>query len=1220
MEFIKEPRVMKLRFTSVFFTIIWLVCAGGAFCETQYAVSEFTEVEITLSEQFTLEDVYKLSMPPGDNLRISQDSKVVTVQLATGDVEKLIEKGLEVTVLRRLFLIEGSDVLRHSDDDEPSALASCSGTYAYASSSLNVYIPTNGDWGGSGVTISSAPAGVIVTCVDVGYTIQHYYWSWLYVELSDSDYYFTHSLFNDWYDGDGYITGTETGIATFNGRDVNQLWALWAKDEMYYGGGYIDSWWIKVYYLDSPYCLASGGCVEHITGVVVGSINNTGTGCSAYADYTNLSTTMQIGVGYPITITNGYPDTGDQCGIWVDWNQDYDFEDAGEQIAVSGGPATFTATITPPPGAALGDTRMRIRVMYTGTLSPCGSTDYGEVEDYTITVIPAVVPISISGYVKTAESVGIPDVSVTVTSGGGTVSTDTNGYYQTTVLSPWTGTITPARTLWSFAPSQRSYTGRTTDVTNADFTGTYTANPTPQISGYVTKTDGKGLKDVLVSADSGQSDATNSSGYYEFTVSSSGPIPEPWDGTVTPGKDYWEFNPVTIVYSDLSSDIADQNFTATYIGEPSPKISGYIRTPDGIGIKDVQVATYKGHEITTTDSDGFYEFTFSGPWSGCIMPSGDNWTFEPPHTIYSNVGSDIPDQNYTGTYACTMEGIGVRQRWTAIYNGPYNRDDKAHRVTADNRGNVYVAGISGEFSDEIAVIKYNSGSNEPVWIKSFGFGYGAHYHQVNDLAVDEGDNVYLAGKLRLRYSSDDDGITVKYDPNGVILWFRIYDGPAGGNDSFNALVVGNSGNVFVTGGSDGAGTDRDALTIKYDVNGVELWAERYNGPADGYDTARDITMDGLGNVFITGESAGVGTSADSITIKYDPNGDEVWVARYNCPENNGDGTDDIAIDDSGNIFVGGATDANYAGGATGIDYLVIKYDSEGNEVWVASYNGPADALDIPVEMGIDGAGSVYISGTSTDKFETYYNYLTVKYGPDSNEPIWVARFDGPNRSDNAEAMVVDDLGNVYVTGYSWGEGWPPPTFYDYLTVKYGPDSNEPLWTARYDRSGYGSSDWATDVAVDNMGNVYVTGYSPGSGTEDDFMTIKYSSCCLAADLDCSGSVDTNDLDELCRQWLWPELTADFVPLGGNGMVNFYDLAVFASAWDSNSTSPNWDPNCDIYPAGGDGFVDGDDLCEFVGQWLHSDEHSADIAPFPVGDGIVNWKDYIILAEQWQQEQ
>ncbi len=135
------------------------------------------------------------------------------------------------------------------------------------------------------------------------------------------------------------------------------------------------------------YCAASGGCDEYIGTVQFGTINNS-SGCSGYADYTSISTEVEPGETYPITILNPVPWSSDIVGIYIDWNQDEDFDDANEFYTTtsSGGGATFTGNILVPDDAEPGLTRMRVRLQYGGTLSPCGTTSYGEVEDYTLDV------------------------------------------------------------------------------------------------------------------------------------------------------------------------------------------------------------------------------------------------------------------------------------------------------------------------------------------------------------------------------------------------------------------------------------------------------------------------------------------------------------------------------------------------------------------------------------------------------------------------------------------------------------------------------------------------------------------------------------------------------------------------------------------------------------------------------------------------------------------
>ncbi len=131
------------------------------------------------------------------------------------------------------------------------------------------------------------------------------------------------------------------------------------------------------------YCGAGGGCDEYISNVQIGSINNS-SGCNAYANYNDIYTTLYMGVPSTLTVTNGNPWSADQCGVWVDWNNDGDFVDANESMTVSGSPGIgpYTASVTPPVGSTPGAKTMRVRIAYNQTPQPCGTTTYGEVEDY----------------------------------------------------------------------------------------------------------------------------------------------------------------------------------------------------------------------------------------------------------------------------------------------------------------------------------------------------------------------------------------------------------------------------------------------------------------------------------------------------------------------------------------------------------------------------------------------------------------------------------------------------------------------------------------------------------------------------------------------------------------------------------------------------------------------------------------------------------------------
>jgi hypothetical protein len=154
-----------------------------------------------------------------------------------------------------------------------------------------------------------------------------------------------------------------------------------------------------------------------------------------------------------------------------------------------------------------------------------------------------------------------------------------------------------------------------------------------------------------------------------------------------------------------------------------------------------------------------------------------------------------------------------------------------------------------------------------------------------------------------------------------VQWVALYNGPGNSGDAAVALVVDAAGNVYVTGHSIGAGGDFDYATIKYDAAGLERWVARYNGPGNAGDQASALAIDAAGDVYVTGGSIGAGSGLDYATVKYDAEGNERWVARYNGPGNTTtDFAAAVAVDEAGNVYV---TGMSWSG--SDLDYATVKY-------------------------------------------------------------------------------------------------------------------------------------------------------------------------------------------------------------------------------------------------------------------------------------------------------
>jgi len=137
--------------------------------------------------------------------------------------------------------------------------------------------------------------------------------------------------------------------------------------------------------------------------------------------------------------------------------------------------------------------------------------------------------------------------------------------------------------------------------------------------------------------------------------------------------------------------------------------------------------------------------------------------------------------------------------------------------------------------------------------------------------------------------------------------------------------------------------------VKYDSDGSQQWVARYNGPGNGYDIGFVLAADAAGNVYVTGESYGVGTDFDFATVKYDSDGNQLWVARYNGPGNSSDAPSAMVLDEVSNVYMTGFSGTT----VTLYGYATVKYDSDGNELWVARYNGSGASDNSPTAIALD---------------------------------------------------------------------------------------------------------------------------------------------------------------------------------------------------------------------------------------------------------------------------
>ncbi len=407
--------------------------------------------------------------------------------------------------------------------------------------------------------------------------------------------------------------------------------------------------------------------------------------------------------------------------------------------------------------------------------------------------------------------------------------------------------------------------------------------------------------------------------------------------------------------------------------------------PHAMVIDDIDNIYVAGESIDTSNLRDFVTIKYSSAgveqwvekYNGAtdLHDTPEAMTLDGSGNVYVTGGTQVmPLPTVRYDYLTVKYDSTGMLRWVRTFDGPSNHNDYATDIADGPQGNVYVTGWSyrqSTYSDYLT-IAYDSLGNI-LWTDRY-FGPDS-VNSLNDyaqaIAVDDVGNVYITGWIRYG-STTDDFATVKYNSAGDIVWTAQYGDPDASDYAY-FIAVDHNGNVYVTGESFATGTDADYVTIKYNTDGDTVWTRRYNGPGSHTDHPNGMVIDGAGNIYVTGQSAGSGTSDDCTTIKYASDGTQKWVATYTSPGSFREMGIDLAVDTSGNVFVAAASNEN-----VNWDYVTIKYDSMGVEQWVDEYSGSDSLYDIPKSIALDSEGGVYVTGSS-DYFSTKYDFATIKY-------------------------------------------------------------------------------------------------------------------------------------------------------------------------------------------------------------------------------------------------
>lgn len=366
----------------------------------------------------------------------------------------------------------------------------------------------------------------------------------------------------------------------------------------------------------------------------------------------------------------------------------------------------------------------------------------------------------------------------------------------------------------------------------------------------------------------------------------------------------------------------------------------------------------------------------------------------------------------------------------------------------------------------LVVMIIQLGFSQPaiVWVDEYDSGFNDYAQAV---AIDTFNNIIVTGTF---YNGNNfDFLTIKYNSSGDTVWLRSYD--SGGSDIARDVAVDAYGNIIVVGSSR-IDSIYDYLIVKYDYDGTVVWVQRYSDGVNNFCWAVDVDLSQ--NYVVTGYGYN-GYNNDYLTIKYADSGDTLWSRRYDGGFN--DLGADVAVDSANNIIV---TGSSYSFADTTYRYLTIKYDAQGETLWVRPFLSPYYLDNHAYGVAVDADNNIIVVG-KPGLFP-----LIIKYNP-TGDTLWTSYIPQIGVSVTEPYDVAVDSSNNIVVIFNHVE---TGSDHDYLIVKLSP-AGDIVWRTAFRQGDDGRDGYPYGVAVDTAGDIIITGFEH-DGSTFNWVTVKYT--------------------------------------------------------------------------------------------------------------------------------